>query len=207
MKQRSLFIEEIAYDNLGKVKDPLVAINKTVDWSIFEKPLKEFRAGLRKTESNAGRKPFDSLMMFKILILQALYNLSDDNMEFQLIDRLSFHRFLGISLDDRIPDAKTIWLFREQLTKAELIKPLFELFDEYIRKSGFKAKKGQIVDASMVRVPIQRNHGDENKKIKDGEVPENWSDPKKNQKDTDARWTFPMFMQTQLIVLRKSWNG
>lgn len=128
-------------------------------------------------------------MMFKILILQALYNLSDDNMEFQLVDRLSFHRFLGISLDDRIPDSKTIWLFREQFTKAELIKPLFELFDEHIRKSGFQAKKGQIVDASIVRVPIQRNSGNENKKIKDGEIPENWKDFKKSQKDTDARWT------------------
>ena len=189
MKQRSLFAEEIAYDSLEKVNDPLVRIEKAVDWSIFEQPLKDFREGLRQKDSLGGRKPSPPLLMFKILVLQALYNLSDDAMEFQVRERFSFRRFLGLSLEAKVPDAKTIWLFREQLTKAELMKPLFDLFDGHIRKSGFEAKKGQIVDASIVKVPIQRNKRDENRKIKDGEPPEDWPDNKRSQKDTDARWT------------------
>jgi IS5 family transposase len=126
--------------------------------------------------------------MFKILILDSLYNLSDDQLEFQIRDRLSFMRFLGLNLGDRVPDAKTIWLFREELTEAGLIKKLFEQFDKFLRKNGFSAKKGQIVDASIVAVPKQRNSRDENKSIKNGDVPEDWDEPKKRQKDTDARW-------------------
>jgi IS5 family transposase len=126
--------------------------------------------------------------MFKTMILQSLYNLSDDQLEFQIRDRLSFMRFLGLSLGDTVPDAKTIWLFREQLTQAGLIKQLFTQFDEFLRKNGFSAKKGQIVDASIVSAPRQRNSRDENKDIKKGSIPSHWSDNKKRQKDTDARW-------------------
>lgn len=186
MLQRTLLTEDIAYDRLDKMKDPLTVINDNVDWSIFRKKLKEFRN--RNKGSNAGRKPYDSLLMFKILIIQALYNLSDEAMEYQMRDRLSFLRFLGLSLTDRIPDAKTIWLFREQLTKADLVEPLFKLFDDYIRQCGLEARKGQIIDASFVKVPVQRNNRDENKRIKEGNPPEGWSENKKRQKDVEARW-------------------
>jgi IS5 family transposase len=97
-------------------------------------------------------------------------------------------RFLGLSLGDTVPDAKTIWLFREQLTEANLVRKLFKQFDEFLRKNGFSAKKGQIVDASIVAVPKQRNSRDESKDIKNGNIPSRWSDNKKRQKDTDARW-------------------
>ena len=66
--------------------------------------------------------------MFNVLVLQALYNLSDDQTESQIRDRLSFMRFLGLDLDQRIPDAKTIWLFRETLTQADVVETLFEQF-------------------------------------------------------------------------------
>jgi IS5 family transposase len=186
MLQRTLLTEDIAYDRLDKMKDPLTVLDDTVDWSIFRKSLKEFRS--RNKGSNAGRKPYDPLLMFKILILQALYNLSDEAMEFQVRDRLSFLRFLGLSLADRVPDAKTIWLFREQLTQAGLVEPLFKLFDDYIRQCGLQARKGQIIDASFVKVPIQRNSRDENKRIKTGNPPEDWDEHKQRQKDVDARW-------------------
>ena len=109
----------------------------------------------------------------------------------QILDRLSFMRFLGLSIGDKVPDAKTIWLFREQLAQAGLERTLFEQFDAYLRSNGFAAKKGQIVDASIVQIPKQRNTRDENQKIKEGrsEEIEGWSEPKKRQKDTDARWT------------------
>ena len=98
-------------------------------------------------------------------------------------------RFLGLSLGDDVPDAKTIWLFREQLTEAGVIEKAFEQFETYLCEQGFSARKGQIVDASIVPVPKQRNSREENQRIKQGEIPEDWSEQKKRQKDTDARWT------------------
>jgi IS5 family transposase len=128
-------------------------------------------------------------MMFKIMILQSLYNISDDAMEFFIRDRLSFMRFLGLDLTERVPDAKTIWKFREELTKAELIKPLFVQFDEYLAANGFEAKGGQLIDATIVEVPVQHNTKEERKQIESGEKPVGWNKSKTSQKDTDARWT------------------
>ena len=189
MRQGNLFFEEMAYQRLDKGKDPLVTLAETVDWHIFEEPLRVFRESLRTTDSPAGRKPFDPLLMFKILVLQSLYNLSDDAMEYQIRDRLSFQRFCDLSLEDRVPDAKTLWLFREQLTQAGLVELLFARFDEALRQMGLEARKGQIVDASLVSVPIQRNGREENRQIREGNPPQEWSEAKSRQKDTEARWT------------------
>ena len=129
--------------------------------------------------------------MFKMLVLQALYNLSDDQTEFQVRDRLSFQRFLGLSPEDTVPDAKTLWLFREQVTRHGLIDKLFRGFDEQLWASGLIPKGGQIIDASLVSVPKNRNTRDENKQIKEGKTPDGWDDKPnmKRQKDEDARWT------------------
>ena len=129
--------------------------------------------------------------MFKAIVLCALYNLSDDQVEYQIRDRLSFVRFLGLGLEDKVPDAKTVWMYREQLVQAGVIEALFEDFDGYLEKQGYLAMGGQIIDASIVAVPKQRNNRDENEKIKEGETPEGWDDnpAKRSQKDTDARWT------------------
>ena len=139
-------------DDLTKNGDPLVQLNERVNWDLFRPELEKIREKERK--SSAGRKAFDVVLMFKILVLQSLYNLSDDAVEYQVRDRLSFMRFLGLSIGDRVPDAKTVWLFREQLGEAKLVKRLFKKFDRYLREQGFKARKGQIVDASIVSVPI-----------------------------------------------------
>jgi IS5 family transposase len=130
-------------------------------------------------------------MMFKILVLQALYSLSDDQAEFQIQDRLSFMRFVGLGLDDRVPDAKTIWLFREHLAQAGAIENLFARFDKHLTKAGYLAMGGQIVDATIVAAPKQRNSDGEKADIKEGRVPEDWQDKpaKLRQKDRDARWT------------------
>ncbi|MEF2074958.1 IS5 family transposase, partial [Consotaella aegiceratis] len=138
-----------------------------------------------------GRPPFDPVMMFKIMVIQTANNLSDERAEFLINDRLSFMRFLGLGLSDRVPDARTIWLFREKLTKADAIKGLFERFDAALRASGYIAMSGQIVDASLVAAPRQRNTDDEKKAIKEGRVPEEWKKrpAKLRHKDRDARWT------------------
>ena len=184
--QAGLFDWQERFEQLDNGGDPLVKLNTMIPWKTFRKQLEKVREKERK--STAGRKAFDVVVMFKILILQSLYNLSDDQTEFQIRDRLSFMRFLELSIGDRVPDAKTIWLFREQLTEAGLIEKAFKKFDTFLRNSGFAAKKGQIIDASIVQAPKQRNSRDENKSIKDGNVPEDWSDNKKRQKDTEARW-------------------
>lgn len=187
MMQTGLFDWQTRFQQLDNGGDPLVKLNAMVKWETFRKSLEKVRDNGRK--SAAGRKPFDVIVMFKILIVQSLYNLSDDQTEFQIRDRISFMRFLGLSLGNTVPDAKTIWLFRQQLTEAGLIEKAFDRFDRFLRDNGFAARKGQIIDASIVQAPKQRNSRDDNKRIKDGEVPEDWSENKKRQKDTDARWT------------------
>ena len=184
--QTGLFDWQFRFEKLEKNGDPLRQINEVINWESFRPTLSSIHDKERK--SNAGAKPYDVVMMFKILVIQSLYNLSDDTVEYQILDRISFMRFLGLSLGDRVPDAKTIWLFREQLTKAKLIKKLFRQFDQFLRNSGFAAKKGQIIDASIVSAPRQRNSRDENKRIKKGEIPDDWNLAKRRQKDTDARW-------------------
>ena len=182
-----MFDTDFRMQDIDKNGDPLVALNKALDWEIFRPQLQVIRQ--KKRKSTAGRKPFDVVLMFKILVLQSLYNLSDDSTEFQIQDRLSFMRFLGLGLDSRIPDAKTIWLFREDLTNHGLVKTLFEQFDAYLWEHGFRAQKGQIVDASIIAAPRQRNTRKENRQIKEGDTPEDWPENKSRQKDTDARWT------------------
>lgn len=187
MRQPGLFDWQTRYEQLNEGGDPLVRLNAVVDWELFRPVLAPVRD--KERLSNAGRKPFDLIVMFKVLLLQTLYNLSLDQTEYQIRDRLSFMRFLGLSLSDAVPDSRTIWLFREILTELGIIEALFAQFDDYLRTHGFTAKKGQIVDASIVSAPVQRNTREENKQIQKGQVPDDWSEPKCRQKDTDARWT------------------
>lgn len=125
------------------------------------------------------------------MIIQHLNNISDDQLEYQIRGRYSFSRFLGLSPEDSVPDAKTLWLFRENLVKANVMRELFYGFDLQLQEHGATAQKGQIVGATFVDVPRQRNNREENKQIKAGEVPDriNESGATKRQKDLDSRWT------------------
>jgi IS5 family transposase len=163
-------------------------LNEKIDWAKFSRILEKARYNDHK--SNAGRKPYPLTLMFKIMILQSLYNLSDEQTEFQIKDRLSFMQFLGLNFENSIPDEKTIWLYKEMFTKAGIIRPLFNRFNRMLNGMGFQASKGSLIDASIVEVPIQRNTRKENEAIKNGEIPKEWEkQPEKlSQKDTDARW-------------------
>jgi transposase, IS5 family len=191
-KNRGFFDEDIRLEKLSKQGDPLEKLVKMIDWELFRKPLnKTFKANRKVDQENQGGRPaYDYVMMFKILILQRIYNLSDHQMEYQINDRLSFMRFLGLSLGDRVPDEKTIWLFREKLTKNGTIDILYEKFQKQLLEEGIIAQSGSIVDASFIDAPKQRNNRDENDQIKNGEVPPEWEEQpeKKRQKDMDARW-------------------
>ena len=125
------------------------------------------------------------------MVLQSLHNLSDERTEYLIRDRISFMRFLDLELEDPVPDASTIWLFREALAQAGLIDRLFERFGQHLEAEGYIARGGQIIDATIVSVPKQRNTKKENEAIKAGKTREGWEQqPAKNaQKDKDARWT------------------
>ncbi len=172
MGQLGFFDLSNRYAGLDKFGDPLVLLKAKVPFENFRSELKAiWRTSPEQRKSNAGRPPFDEVLMFKVLTLQQLYNLSDDGLEYQIRDRLSFMRFLDLGVEDRVPDAKTVWLYREKLVEAGMMKTLFDKFDSYLRDNGYLAMGGQIVDASIVPVPRQHNKRDENETIKAGETP------------------------------------
>ncbi len=123
----------------------------------------------KEPKGPGGRPPFDYVLMFKVLVLQRLYNLSDAQMQYQLLDRLSFPRFLGLGLHSNVPDEKTIWAFREKLTEQGVIERLFGRFRAYLDEKGIIANNGSIFDATFVEVPRQRNSRDENDQIRGGQ--------------------------------------
>jgi len=188
--QGGFFDVEDRLKRLSDIGDQLEAYALAVDFEIFRPDLEE--ALDYSDGAKGGRPPYDAIVMFKILIIQAQNNLSDDRAEFLINDRLSFMRFLGLGLNDRVPDAKTIWAFRERLTKAGAIEALFKRFDTAIRDAGFIAMSGQLVDSSLIAAPKQRNTDAEKRDVKAGKsAAEIWPEEpnKAAQKDTDARWT------------------
>jgi IS5 family transposase len=190
MKQKGFFDETDRLRELSALGDPLEKLNKHINWEglrgILTKTLK------KEAQGPGGRPPFDYVMMFKIIVLQKLYNMADDKTEYQIKDRLSFQRFLGLQLCDTVPDAKTIWHFREELNEAKILDTIFYRFVEQLEQKGIITRSGSIVDATFVDVPKQRNTKGENEEIKEGKIPEEWQGEgnrnKLAQKDTDARW-------------------
>ena len=183
-----IFSEEERLEKLSKQGDPLERLNSVINWEYFRSTIEKI---LPTKMVNAGPKPYDPLLLFKILILQKYYNLSDGQLEYQILDRLTFCRFLGLSMNDRVPDEKTIWVFRNRLINQGIEKELFSLFGELLEKHELIAHEGKIIDASFVEAPRQRNSRRENEEIKNGEQPKHWDEipNKKRQKDVDASWT------------------
>src|SRR5450759_4424232 len=145
MGQFGFFDTNNRLEALSAKGDPLEAIDALVPWESFRETIETVvltPAAAKK--SNAGRKPIDAIVMFRMLILQSLYNLSDDQVEYQVRDRFSFTRFLKLGIEDRIPDGTTLWLFREKLAKAGLIEKLFEQFGRHLEAKGYIARGGQI---------------------------------------------------------------
>ena len=152
MGQLGFFDADKRLQALSARGDPLEAIDHLVPWESFRAAIEAVVLTpdeLKK--SSAGRKPFDAILMFRMLVLQALNNLSDEQVEYQVRDRLSFSRFLGLAIEDSIPDATTLWLFREKLAKAGLIEKLFERFDQHLAAKGYMALGGQIIEPVSCR--------------------------------------------------------
>ena len=187
LKTSGLFDEQFKLERISKLGDPLEKLNATIDWEVFRYILDKYL--IKEAKGPGGRPPFDYVMMFKILLLQEYFGLSDEQMEFQITDRFSFMRFLGLRSCDKVPDRNTIWTFREHLKEGDVVKELFERFGKELNKQGLIVNKGKIIDATIIEVPVQRNNRDENAQIKEGEIPGDWSGKKRAHKDTDARWT------------------
>jgi IS5 family transposase len=186
--QRGFWDEQQRVSRLQEKKPVLRRLADSIPWESF-RPLLE-RGYTRERKSNAGRKRIDPLILFKMLVLQQLFNLSDEELEFQVNDRRSFEEFVGLGVMNSIPDATTVAFFRERLRKAGVIEELFEMFESYLRSQGLQARGGQIIDATLVPVPRQRNTREENKEIKAGRMPDGWDEnpDRLQQIDLDARW-------------------
>jgi len=187
---KGLFDEQFNNEQLSSMGNPLEAISKVLDFEMF-RPLLESKLLNKAKKNNAGARPFDVVLMFKILLLQRYYGLGDKQVEYQIIDRTSFKRFLGLETGDKVPDEKTVWAFREQLTRTGLVDELFGQFIGYLESNGLIFNEGQIIDASFTIAPRQRNTREENQQIKNGQGKDLWNDKphKKSHKDIDARWT------------------
>jgi len=198
MEQRSFFALSEHLAALSRAGDPLEVVEETVDFDDFRGWLVE---GLGYGDgSKGGRPPFDPVSMFKVLILQARHNLSDARMEFMIRDRLSWMRFLNFDLGAPTPDENTIRLFRNKLTETGTLKRVMKAFDWQLHKKGYIPMSGQIVDASLVPAPKQRNTDPEKEAVKAGKsAREIWPDEpnKAAQKDVDARWTLKVGVQVR----------
>lgn len=183
------FDQDIRLSKLSQLGDPLERLNNGIDFEIFREILEQHL--IKQAKGKGGRRAYDYVLMFKILILQRYYNLSDDQVEYQINDRMSFMRFLDLTISDDVPDSKTVWNFREQLVELEIVELLFNRFIKELERLNLIINAGKIVDASFVEVPIQRNTKDENEEIKNGDTPASFEENprKKAQKDVDARWT------------------
>ena len=190
MEQLGIFSSAKRERKLSDLGDNLEQLKQIVSWEMF-RPVLE-KATRKEAKGPGGRRRYDVVMMFKILVLARLYNLGDDQMEYQINDRISFMRFLDLDLSSTVPDAKTIWLFRETLRKAGIIDDLFSQFNGLREQKNLIAHEGTIVDATFVEAPKQRNSREENQTSTEGQTHEEWLDPENKhklaQKDTDARW-------------------
>jgi IS5 family transposase len=185
--QAGFFDEQFKLERISKLGDPLEKLNATINWELFRYTLDKHLE--KEAKGPGGRPNYDYILMFKILILQEYFGLSDEQMEFQITDRFSFMRFLGLHSYNKVPDSNTIWTFRERLKDGDVVKELFDRFGKELNKQGLIVNKGKIIDATIIEVPIQRNSRDDNKEIKEGNIPDEWSDKQQAHKDTDARWT------------------
>lgn len=185
--QAGLFDADARLRALSAAGDPLERLRSVVDFELFRPDLE---AALNRADrSRGGRPPYDAVLMFRILVLQTLYTLSDDQTEYQIRDRLSFMRFVGLALHEAVPDAKTIWLYREHLTKAGALKLAFDRFDTMLRERGYLAMGGQIVDATVIEARRPRLNADEKATVRGGSTPSGWSKARTRQIDRDGRWT------------------
>lgn len=201
MRQLRIFGAESQLDRLSKLGDPLEKANEMINWEMFRMTIEK---AIRKDMSKGGRPPYDAVMMYKTTMLQQWYGLSDAGIEYQINDRLSFMRFLGLEVGAKVPDGNTVWDFREALKENGVDRKLFDLFNAMLEEKGIITHKGSIIDATFVTVPKRHTTKKDDGHLKDGEELEDLPDRCEERKgkgeikdeakvweqiDLDARWT------------------
>jgi len=187
MIKESLFAAEEGEAKLDKLGDILQVLEKHVDFKVLTQAIDQ--AAPRPSQEKGGRPPFPTEIMVRVIVLQQLYNLSDEQMEYQLLDRLSFQRFVGLRHSSQIPDRTTLWTFKERLIKADASETLFDAVNRELDKHGYIARCGQIIDATLVPAPRQQIDKGEKALIKQDAMPIDWTPTQRRQKDIDATWT------------------
>src|SRR5512133_3785264 len=187
MIKTSLFADQEREAKLNQLGDALRVMEQHVDFAALAAEVD--LAAPRPSRERGGRPPFPTELMVRVLLIQQLFNLSDEQMEFQLLDRLSFQRFVGLRASSQIPDRTTIWTFKERLIQAGASESVFDAVNRQLAKHGYIARGGQMIDASIVQAPRQSLSKEEKAIVSEGAMPADWKPAKRRQKDMDARWT------------------
>lgn len=167
MRQSGLFGLSDHMKRLSADGDSLEVLARVVDFEVFRPPLAAALVYLDGTKG--GRSPYDPVTMLKVLVLAAQNNVSDARMEYLIRDRLSWLRFLGFDLGAATPDVNTIRMFRERLSAARALDTLFADFDRQLKERGYLSMGGQIIDATLIAAPKQRNAEAEKAAVKGGQ--------------------------------------
>lgn len=183
-----LFVQEQRQAKLGGFIANLAAMDELIDFSAIAAEVDA--ACPRPDRSKGGRPPYASEVMVRLLFIQALYNLSDEDCEYQVLDRMSFQHFCRLDGALHIPDARTLWSFKQRLAKGGLGgRAVFDAVSLQLQQHGYIPRGGQIVDASIVQAPITQARSDEREALNEGRAPEGWSAKRLRHTDRDARWT------------------
>jgi IS5 family transposase len=191
MKRRNaiktdLFADTHHREKIDKLGDPLSEIGSYIDFVALASEVD--RIAPRPDSPQGGRPPFPTETMVRILVLKRLYNLSDEQMEYQLLDRMSYKRFCGLALATNIPDRTTVWVFENRIGEAGA-QAIFDGVTTQLLKKGFIARGGQIIDATLVPAPRQHFTKEDKEQLKEDAMPADWMPAKRRQKDLDATWT------------------
>ena len=186
MIKTSLFALQERETKLNKLGDVLSVMNKHIDFAALAAEID--RVVPRPSKLKGGRPPFPTELMVRVLLVQQMFNLSDEQTEYQLLDRLSFQRFVGLRDSSQIPDRTTIWTFKERLVVAKASDRIFEAANAQLSRHGYVARGGQMIDASLVPVPTQHIGRADKAIVEQGATPLDWSPAQRRQKDTDAAW-------------------
>jgi IS5 family transposase len=184
--KNDLFAGDRRAEKVDALGDPLRKIEAVVDFSALAQAVE--RVAPRPEQPKGGRPPYPTEVMVRILVVKRLHGLSDEQTEFQLLDRRSFQRFCGLEHSLNIPDRTTIWNFENRLGVVG-VEALFTELDRQIRAHGLEARAGQIVDATLVPAPKQHFTREEKAILEQGAMPADWKPAKRRQKDLDASWT------------------
>ncbi len=181
-----LFAGDKRRTKLDKLGDPLALLDRHIDFAALAAQVD--RVAPRPTSAQGGRPPYPTETMVRLLVVKRLHNLSDEQLEFQLLDRMSFQRFCGLSQSASIPDRTTVWTFENRIGAAAA-QAIFEGVQQQLDAHGYLARCGQIVDATIVPAPRQHFTREEKALVEQDAMPVDWTPAKRCQKDLDARWT------------------